>query len=115
MAIVPITQNIVQRGVDTPALTLDPGDTLNLSANAGIFAYGTGGLSHGVVAPGANIFNLSGSIFSREASGISSAAGNHTMTITAGASIAAYLSGIDLQGNGNTITNGGRISGGDQA
>jgi Ca2+-binding RTX toxin-like protein len=115
MTVVPVNHNLVQRTNDNPALQLNPGDILNLSANAGIFAYGTGALSHGVAASGANILNLAGSIFSREASGIFSATGNHIVSITASGSIASYLAGIELQGGGSTVTNAGRISGGDSA
>jgi hypothetical protein len=59
--------------------------------------------------------SIFGDIYSREADGIYSSAGNHTISIAANGSVYGFVRGITLAGSGNTITNAGQIAGASQA
>jgi serralysin len=110
MAVIPVTRNVFQTGA-MPAQLLPAGDTLNLSANAGIFAMGAGADAHGISAVGANVMNLAGGVYSTEANAIYSAGGNHTISIAATGSLGSFNShGIRLVAGENDIANAGRIA-----
>ena len=55
--------------------------------------------------------NISGDIYSREADGIYSSAGFHTISIASTGSVFGHVRGITVSGNGNKITNAGQITG----
>jgi Ca2+-binding RTX toxin-like protein len=112
MAVIPVTTNLFEFDPSQPALILAAGNTLNLSANAAIFAMGTGVGANGITAEGANVMNLAGLVHSRDQRAISSVAGNHEISIAATGSLVSYITAISLDDGGNTIMNAGRISSG---
>jgi Ca2+-binding RTX toxin-like protein len=113
MPVIPVTRNITQFSANTPAQTLNAGDTLNLSANASIYALGTGDGAHGILAHGPSVMNLAGGVYSREASAVSTDTGGNTISIVATGSLYGFIHGLRLGEGNNTVTNAGRISGGD--
>src|SRR5262245_34507518 len=104
MAVTTIASPTVNIIANTPVVTLNSGDTLNLLAGAGLFNYGIG-TAHGVSAAGANSITLNSEVlaYSSSAEGLNIAAGGNDINIGAACLLTAGAHGILINGGGNSV------------
>jgi hypothetical protein len=114
MAVQTISTNKFATLNNTPVLTLQAGDTLNLLPNAGLFNY-RDGTANGVDAAGANSLALNGDVFSLNAIGLNFAGGNNDINIGAASSVFGATMGMAIAGNNNSIGVAGHVVGATQA
>jgi Ca2+-binding RTX toxin-like protein len=113
MAIVTISTNKLNHTLNTAALTLEAGDTLNLLPQAGIFNFAYDA-SPGVLGAGANSLVLNGDVFSATGIGLTFTSGNNDINVGAASTVFGQTMGIAIVGNNSTVGVAGHVIGATQ-